>query len=183
MAFGRRGFGEMGPAGSAFFAAGGASSPGVHYIGAYSPLGTPIFFSLTTGAAIGVGTRPVSRFQRIVHRITRYVILAGAMTGLGFLAGYYLTMATAAAVSASISLAGGIRVTRMLSRDIAMLGVESSFIKWSLAAKGGALFALLPWLGAGTGLLLWSEHQYLHPLKKYVRDRITRAGRRGLTGW
>lgn len=123
---------------------------------------------------------------RIVRRIVRYTALGAGMWFAGFGAGYFLSMAKALAVTAVTSVVGGAVATRMIAQDLSKVSFLSGFglTRIAAAAYGGGLFGLLPFAGAGTGLLYWfGRSPEALKYRSYFHDRIRRAGRRGLTGW
>lgn len=120
--------------------------------------------------------------RRLLARILRYMALAGVATLVGYAGGFYLTVAGAAKLATLTSIATGLRVTRMVSADLERLGVESRILRLTLAGKIGVGFALLPWIGAGSGFTVWALGE-LDPFRRYIRHRIIQAGRRGLTGF
>lgn len=123
------------------------------------------------------------RSLRIVRRLIRYVGLAALSTIGGYLGGYYLTVLGAAKASTVLSLAIGVKTTLLAAEDLRRIGIESQLLRGVLAAKIGVAFGALGWLGAGSGVVQWHVDQYLTPFQRYTRNRVKRAGRRGLIGW
>lgn len=157
------------------------------WVGYTTPGGLRVWYNQYTGV-IHTSVDSISSVGRIARRIVRYTALAAALGGIGFGAGYYLTMAQAAGVAAVTSIVGGAVATRMIAGDVAAigarLGVQSRLTRFTISAYGGTLFGLLPFVGAGAGLLYWfAGSPGAMKYRDYFRRRIIRAGRRGLTGW
>lgn len=159
-----------------------AATTAPYVVRGITPFGHTDLWVYPTGREVVV-TRQARPAGRIARRIVRYATLVLGMFGGGLLAGYYLTMAKATAVSAVISVAGSIHVTRMVAADLEALGLDDRWARRAIGALAGSYASLIPVLGATTGLFAWFGRHHISPFRRYVRRRIIAAGRRGLTGF
>lgn len=124
--------------------------------------------ALTMPARIGLPPRK-SIFGKVIGRIVRYTALAGTIWGLGYLAGYYLTLAKAAAFTALVGISGGIRATVLVAEDLARLGIEREWIRGGIAGRVGVLFGSLAWIGGAVGLYTYGLHKVVEPAREALR--------------
>lgn len=139
-----------------------------------------------TIAHVLANPRRRSRGVRIIGRLLRYGALAGALSGIGFGAGYLLTLGKALAVTVTAAVVGGAVGTKLVLEDLAKIPFMRNMpiTRAYLAGQAGGLFGLLPFGGAAAGLFAWfATGEGPGQLKEYIRRRIIEAGRRGVTGW
>jgi hypothetical protein len=104
------------------------------------------------------------RQQGLLKGLARYALLGLTVYGLGYVSGYYLSLAKGLAASTAISIGGGVRATIMAGQDLAKSRLLRNMpgTRMFLAGKVGIFFGALAFGGAASGLFAFG--------KKFLKD-------------